>query len=288
MNPELEARYASNILGTYEGAGQGITWKNAHIAKYMSGGPGGPLVDSQITFLTTVIMLWVDSIVYLLLAWYLDKVIPGTYGVARPWHFVFDSKYWSGLEHQNASLQSENGGIAAAPSDGTRDVESVDPDLVGQQGLSIRHLRREFDTATGLKVAVEDLNLDMYRGQITALLGHNGAGKSTTFNMLTGMLPPTAGDAVVDGYSIKDDLETGRSIIGVCPQHDVLWDELSVREHLELFAALKGLPDDEIEVEVTRMIGEVGLTEKANNFSSTLSGGMKRKLSVAIALIGGL
>jgi len=280
MSP-VAFKYGSNILGTYEGAAQGITFSNAHLASMQTVGFNGA-EDGGVSFLSLIIILWLDAALYMALAWYFDKVIPGTYGVARPWHFIFDYSYWSGQDtQQDAACKGSPG------SEGHFNVEEVSPEIRLKRGLSIQNLRKEFDTATGLKVAVEDLSLNMYEGQITALLGHNGAGKSTTFNMLTGMLPPTSGDAIIDGYSVKEDLDAVRSIIGVCPQHDVLWDDLSVTEHLELFAALKGVAPDDIDAEVSKLIIEVGLTEKAHNYSSTLSGGMKRKLSVAIALIGG-
>lgn len=97
------------------------------------------------------------------------------------------------------------------------------------------------------QVAVDGLSLDIPRGRITALLGHNGAGKSTTISILTGLLPATAGDVLFfpasgggGGLSVARDMAAIRGTLGVCPQYDVLWPQLSVREHLELFAAIKG------------------------------------------------
>ena len=79
----------------------------------------------------------------------------------------------------------------------------------------------------------------MYRDQITVLLGHNGAGKTTTMSMLVGLFPPTSGDAIINGYSILTDMEGVRQSLGLCPQHNVLYDRLTVREHLNFFARLK-------------------------------------------------
>ena len=76
----------------------------------------------------------------------------------------------------------------------------------------------------------------MYEGQITALLGHNGAGKTTTMSMLTGLFPSTSGTAIVNGCDIKRNLSGVRSSLGLCPQHDVLFNELTVEEHLYFFA----------------------------------------------------
>ena len=93
--------------------------------------------------------------------------------------------------------------------------------------------------STGSKVAVDGLSLQMYKGQITALLGHNGAGKTTTMSILTGLFPPSSGSAHVNGKSILTDMESIRESLGLCPQHNVLFDRLTVKEHLEFFINLK-------------------------------------------------
>ena len=74
------------------------------------------------------------------------------------------------------------------------------------------------------KVAVEDLSLNFYEGQITSFLGHNGAGKTTTISILTGMFPPTSGTAKINGLDIKTEMDAIRQSLGVCPQHNVLFD----------------------------------------------------------------
>ncbi|RHY10803.1 hypothetical protein DYB36_012240, partial [Aphanomyces astaci] len=150
-------------------------------------------------------------------------------------------------------------------------------------------LRKTFPTDDNTicdKVAVHALDLTMYAGQITALLGHNGAGKSTTISMLTGLYPPSGGDATVFGKSIRTHMDELRGSMGVCPQHDVLYDDLTVHQHLELYAALKNVPADDVQTQVNGLVAEVGLTEKRHVIVRKLSGGQKRKLSVAIALIG--
>lgn len=86
---------------------------------------------------------------------------------------------------------------------------------------------------------MDGLTLNMYKGQITALLGHNGAGKTTTMSILTGLFPPTSGSAHVDGKSILTDMDAIRESLGLCPQHNVLFDRLTVKEHLEFFINLK-------------------------------------------------
>lgn len=104
--------------------------------------------------------------------------------------------------------------------------------------------------------------------------------------MLSGLLPPTSGDAKVFGQSIRTQMPLIRETLGVCPQHNILWPILSVQEHLQIYGAVKGVPRAELQRAVDEMIEQVGLTEKRHVASAALSGGMQRKLSVGIALIG--
>lgn len=158
--------------------------------------------------------------------------------------------------------------------------------------ITIKNLRKEFSSVidkTATRVAVDGVDLTMYEGQIFVLLGHNGAGKTTTASMITGLLPPTSGSISVYGRNVPEDLDDVRYDIGmgVCPQHDVLYHDLTVEEHLKFFAGIKGVPSKDINQAVQETIATVGLTEKVKALAASLSGGMKRKLSVGIALIGG-
>lgn len=126
----------------------------------------------------------------------------------------------------------------------------------------------------------------MHEGQVFVLLGHNGAGKSTTIGMLSGMLQPDSGKAEIYGYDIYSQMNIIRKMMGVCPQHDVLFPELTVHEHLEFYSGLKGISKKESLKGIKQIIADVGLTEKVNSRADSLSGGQRRKLSVAIALTG--
>ena len=89
--------------------------------------------------------------------------------------------------------------------------------------------------------AVRGLNIKMYPGQIFALLGHNGAGKTTTISMLTGLIESSSGSAEVYGTDLFEDMENVRQYLGVCPQHDILFDLLTPEEHLDIFCDFKGV-----------------------------------------------
>jgi ATP-binding cassette, subfamily A (ABC1), member 3 len=103
--------------------------------------------------------------------------------------------------------------------------------------LNVSHLRKTFPNGF---TAVKDLSVKMYTGQIFALLGHNGAGKTTVISMLTGLLTPTSGEAEVFGLDVFSDITSVREFLGVCPQHNILFDMLTPREHLEIFSDFKG------------------------------------------------
>ena len=149
--------------------------------------------------------------------------------------------------------------------------------------MYIKGLKKEF----GDFVAVKNLNVKMYDSQIFAMLGHNGAGKTTTISMLTGLIGRTAGTAVVYEKDMFEETDEVREFLGVCPQHDVLFDLLTPREHLEIFFDFKGGNPDHKTDEINSLIEDSGLTIDQNKISCTLSGGNKRKTSVCMSLIGG-
>eukprot|EP00947_MAST-08B_sp_MAST-8B-sp1_P005240 g5240.t1 len=176
----------------------------------------------------------------------------------------------------------EGGGMVVAEGIGQAQQE-----LAGQgRAIDINGLVKVFQTANGPKTAVNGLQLQMFEGQITALLGHNGAGKTTTINMLCGLEKPTQGQASVFGFNVNGNRASIRSYLGVCPQHDILWPDVTVFQHLQLFAVIKGVPPSRVTGECDKFIAEVGLTEKRDVAAGTLSGGQRRKLSLAIALVG--
>jgi len=126
------------------------------------------------------------------------------------------------------------------------------------------------------------------KDRVFCLLGPNGAGKTTTINCLTGVLPLTGGDALVYGESITNpgSMERIRSVMGVCPQFDVQWGELTGAEHLYIYGRVKGLDAKDVKAQSENLLESVKLTTAAGQRSSTYSGGMRRRLSVAIALLG--
>uniref|UniRef100_A0A452FWY2 ATP binding cassette subfamily A member 2 n=1 Tax=Capra hircus TaxID=9925 RepID=A0A452FWY2_CAPHI len=137
------------------------------------------------------------------------------------------------------------------------------------------------------KLALNKLSLNLYENQVVSFLGHNGAGKTTTMSILTGLFPPTSGSATIYGHDIRTEMDEIRKNLGMCPQHNVLFDRLTVEEHLWFYSRLKSMAQEEIRKETDKMIEDLELSNKRHSLVQTLSGGMKRKLSVAIAFVGG-
>ncbi|XP_041361874.1 cholesterol transporter ABCA5-like [Gigantopelta aegis] len=233
-----------------------------------------------------IMMLLLDSVLYLFLAVYFDHVIPGEYGPRyKPW-FCFTSSYWFGQKKTKiASTVDEGDNITLQEVDHI--LEPVSADLAKKVGIRISNISKVFIDKKTTVTAVDELTLNIYEDQITALLGHNGAGKTTLINMLCGLSPPTSGTATINGMDVSHsrDMETIRSMTGVCPQHDILYDDLTCREHLSIFAGIKAVKDEDKDA-VETIMNAVDIIDQADMFSKNLSGGQKRKLSVAIALIG--
>lgn len=127
----------------------------------------------------------------------------------------------------------------------------------------------------------------MYSDQIFCLLGHNGAGKTSTISMLTGLIGNTEGQASLFGIDMFNNMDDVRKMMGVCPQHDVLFDLLTPEEHLDIFYEFKGADKSNKKTEIEKLLVDIGVADKRKNYAYQLSGGNKRKLSVAIALCGG-
>ena len=157
------------------------------------------------------------------------------------------------------------------------------PGEYSEDGLVLRHLRKQYSAG---KLAVRDLCLRIQPGECFGFLGVNGAGKSTTFAMLTGATAPTSGDALLYGLSILSDQQALRRVVGYCPQHDALEGLLSARETLRMYARIKRVPSGETEAEVEALLEDLDLEAIADKPAGTYSGGNKRKLCVGIALVG--
>uniref|UniRef100_A0A669QFQ1 ATP binding cassette subfamily A member 12 n=1 Tax=Phasianus colchicus TaxID=9054 RepID=A0A669QFQ1_PHACC len=271
--------YASQYIARYEAQGIGLQWDNMYKS---------PMIGDNTSFGWMCWLILVDSFIYFILGWYIRNVFPGRYGMAAPWYFPLLPSYW--LEYNWLPFWSEKQRgfiftkLLCCISSNFIYLFSPEPtDLT--LGVSLHGITKVY----GSKAAVDNLSLNFYEGNITSLLGHNGAGKTTTISILTGLFPTSSGTIVVYGKDIKTDQEVIRKNMGICMQHNVLFNYLTTKEHLLLYGYIK-VPHwskEELYQEVKRTLKETGLYSHRHKLAGSLSGGMKRKLSIAIALLGG-
>ncbi|MBN3299367.1 ABCA2 protein, partial [Amia calva] len=277
----------SKYFALYEVAGVGIQWRTINQS---------PVEGDDFNLLLSMLMLSIDACVYGVLTWYIEAVHPGMYGLPRPWYFPLQRSYWLGSGRTEAwewpwgggarlSVMEEDQACAMEHrrTEETRGIEEEPSHL--PLVVCIDKLTKVYKT--GSKLALNKLSLNLHEGQVISFLGHNGAGKTTTMSILTGLFPPTSGSATIYGHDIRTEMDQIRQNLGMCPQHNVLFDRLSVEEHLWLYSRLKGMAEDDIRKEMDKMIEDLELSNKRHSLVQTLSGGMKRKLSVAIAFVGG-
>ena len=247
---------------------------------------------------TTWLWMLANSSYCLLFAAYFDNALPNSYGRSEGWCFCLRRKFWCGSEQ----LDGRTEGAVTTREDRSGLTQHLDDDMAmmvqdeakrmieqkweATEAPAVQVLGMEIFFNAGKVKAVQGITYGIEKDELFVLLGHNGAGKSTTINALVGNIRATGGDARVFGYSCDNQMRTIHKMMGICPQHDILWDQLTGREHLELFAALRGMPKDQIQKEVDRRIIDVNLMQSQHVTSGAYSGGMKRRLSIAIALLG--
>eukprot|EP00347_Sterkiella_histriomuscorum_P002219 403369012 len=309
--PNIGMSFSVFTLYYFESDSTGLNFTNASI------------INDNISFQIAILTLAFDCVFYLLIGLYLDQVIPSQYGVARKWYFLCSCRYWCGSKRKqirkdkNKKLKHQYSGFGSINQSEIQDEqeeEELKEQLLGEinsnyknddeskikdtnfeetpeifkkqerEGLCLKisGLSKKF----GKKVAVQNSNITMYNSQIFALLGHNGAGKTTTISMLTGLIKPDRGKSFAFGIDVFDEMDEFRKILGVCPQHDILFEFLTPKEHLRLYAVFKGSHGKEVDEEVEYMLDQLELSHVKHQQARTLSGGQKRKLSVGCAMIG--
>jgi ABC-type multidrug transport system ATPase subunit len=284
---------------------EGMTW-----AKLSDPGNGLPAVMGFFA---------AEAVIFLVLAWYLEQVLPGGVGVPRHPLFFLGKKYKSelsggkinehGATNGNGTAAEERDvgnddavGVPIEPEDVASErqrvadlvtvhrssVTSTTSSTADETAILVQNLQKIFPGGKIKKIAVRDLTMAVSRGEVFGLLGPNGAGKSTTLNILTGFLQPSSGNALVQGHDIRTEMEAIYGIMGVCPQDNLLWPQLTAREHLSFYGRLKGLTTPKLEAAVEAGLRAVNLWNGGvvDKQVKTFSGGMKRRLSVAISLIG--
>ncbi|XP_024514873.1 ABC transporter A family member 2 [Selaginella moellendorffii] len=253
--------------GTATKRDRGLLWKDVSSCPPFH-------VDCNIVMAEVFVWLFGTFFIWFFLAIYFDNVLPDANGLRKSLYYFVRPSYWAGRSR-----------CKRAERDGT-----VDPNVAVQ----LRNLTKVFPGVRSRGHwkksppfhALQGVSLDIEKEKVFCLLGHNGAGKTTIINILTGILPLTSGDALVYGMSVTNGMAQIRHSMGVCPQFNILWDALTAIEHLQIFASIKGMQPSRRKTECKRLLLSSDLLESSRGRVSAYSEGMKRRLSVAIALIG--
>uniref|UniRef100_A0A4W6EYE1 ATP binding cassette subfamily A member 12 n=1 Tax=Lates calcarifer TaxID=8187 RepID=A0A4W6EYE1_LATCA len=273
--------YASQYVSRYEAQGEGIQWSNSY---------SSPIAGDTASFGWLCWLMLIDSVLYFIIGVYIRMVFPGKYGIPAPWYFPFKASFWAdlcccikpkskvgkGLFFANVMQKNQPSSLSSQAGEDFSEL----PVGVALHGLSKMY---------GDRIAIENLNVSFYEGHVTSLLGHNGAGKTTTMSLLTGLFAPSSGAIEVYGRDMQTNIDDVRKELGVCMQYDVLFDHMTTKEHLLLYGQIKAphWSRRELHEQVRKILEETGMYAHRHKRVGTLSGGMKRKLSISIAFIGG-
>lgn len=262
------------------------------------------LNDPKSPLARAVVMFGFSMIGFFVLAWYLDRLFPGPGDHGLPWWFPLSPSFWRDTPESSFVLVKAPTNLSEKGSDFI-EVDNLEEPSV----IEVKNLRKVYKTKVKGKrakvVAVDNLNLRAKRDEILGILGHNGAGKTTAFSMITGQLLATAGQISVDGLDVPtgdrsspspalyNQLARVRSRLGICPQYDILPSYLRALEVLTLFAEVKGIKvgngtREELESYLSNLLHSVDLDapHQLQIPVSKFSGGMRRKVSVLLALMG--
>ncbi|KAM9597855.1 ABC-type organic anion transporter ABCA8 isoform 1-T1 [Trichechus inunguis] len=241
--------------------------------------------DGSNLIIATHFMLAFDIFLYLTLTIYFEKVLPNDYGHRYSPLFFLKSSFWS--RQQKADQVALEDELDSDPSSNDS-FEPVSTEFHGKGAIRIRNVTKEYKRKADNIEALKDLSFDIYEGQITAILGHSGAGKSTLLNILSGLSVPTKGSVTIYNNKLSEttNFENISKLTGVCPQSNVQFDFLTVKENLRLFAKIRGIFPQEVDKEVERVLLELEMKNIQDIVVQNLSGGQKRKLTFGIAILG--
>ncbi|GFO38867.1 ATP-binding cassette sub-family a member 1, partial [Plakobranchus ocellatus] len=256
--------FGTLTLSYLEESGIGVEWNNLTQD-----------VSRDFSMHWAFIMMAIDSGVYFLIGWYVRCVKPGKYGLSQPWYFPVLPSYWCSCLKWAMPRGFKP---VAEPNSGSM-FEPAPPGL--GVGIALQNLTKKYNSK---RKAVDNLSVNFYENQITSLLGHNGAAKTTTLKMLCGVLEPTSGKVMINGNQPG----CGKRSIGICPQQNALFDYMTVIQHMSFYSGIKGANPEvsTAKTETRKLLMDVDLWHARNTPVGELSYGMKRRLCVALAFVG--
>ena len=310
-----EAPYILNILPTF--AICRVFFYMASYCGYESCIANFSDVNSEVRYALGYMML--GAVIFTGLGVYLHEVLPKQFGIRKSPCFCIEDEI-KDCQKKDYDDKEEKDTIKKKEKD-SENLKNESFSLMNNTSLKDEELLKEFDRVEDLvakgekelrkyplvcsgltkiyssnlkskdpkkrnKKSLNNFTVCLNDNQIFGLLGPNGAGKTTFFSLLTGIYEPTDGDAYIRGHSIKTELERSYELIGYCPQFDLLWEDLSVENTLYFYSRIKNKEKSKINSMVQKILEDVRLTKFKGYLVRELSGGMKRRLSLGIALIG--
>jgi ATP-binding cassette subfamily A (ABC1) protein 3 len=232
---------------------------------------------------TFIIITILESIIFFFIGIYLDQVWPTEIGIKKHPLFFLGVSFKNKVQDSSQNQEAYEAHIKDYYEPLTQDLIEKKKDVHNM--IQITNLRKVYNNG---KVAVHNLNLEMFDNQIFALLGHNGAGKTTTISMISGLLTQSSGSISICGFDTKTHYDDIKKLLGVCPQLNPIYDNLTCYDHLLLYGNLKTDGRSKLtEAEIDQILTDIDLIDKKNFPAGRLSGGQKRKLCIGIAFIGG-
>lgn len=223
-------------------------------------------------------------VVLMLAALYFDQVLPSAVGNRRHPLFCFgftrEAKY---TEDEELTASNKGSDVVEEERRAEEIIQNISTS--GFDGVVLHKLSKSYPARPPVR-ALQDLSIVAQKNEVICILAHNGAGKTTAFRTLIGELEPTSGTAFVNGKSILNEMSEVHRSMGVAPQQNILWDVLTVQEHLFFYGRVRNLSGQELKDEVENAMDSVQLEFARKRKVRALSGGMKRRLSVSIAMIG--
>jgi len=240
------------------------------------------------------------TLFYFLLAWYFDKVLASNSGKGEAWLFFLRPSYWL------PKLEARKGARKASAFVERASKIDFSVDTAQEEEKFVKMLEHQKEPNTGLRIvglgktfpggyfgqasedvhALKKLYVEVSEGELLGIMGHNGAGKSTLINLISGLVDATRGTARVGDKTVTENLQEIRTKLGVVFQYDVLWDELTGLEHLKLFTEIKRISQTDFQQMAEERLRDVGLLKAGTLSVGQYSGGMRRRMSVALSTIG--
>jgi ATP-binding cassette subfamily A (ABC1) protein 3 len=208
-----------------------------------------------------------------ILAYYLEQIRPGKYGITRPWSWPLDN-----IRNNRIKNQKRRESVT---------MQMVEPPSGTNTTVQVNNLTKTYGRLnTEQQLAVDHVSFKLDRSIIYGLIGHNGAGKTSTMEMMCGLLPCDCGTIEIHDKDLYENINELQTCIGYCPQQDMLFSHLTVKEQLEFYARVRSKGKNVDYDQIQELLAMMEMSKYSQQLCHTLSGGMQRKLSILCAFVG--